>query len=64
MYSIIGKDGNAFAIIEYVMQAMRICGKTQKEIDDYKKAAMHSTYSNLLVVSEEMCQSLNELNKR
>lgn len=64
MYSIIGTDGNAFAIIGYVMQSMRTCGKTQAEIDNYRKAAIRSTYSNLIVVSEEMCRSLNELTKQ
>ena len=64
MYSIIGVDGNAFAVMGYVMQAMRTCGKTRAEIENYRKAAMRSTYNNLIVVSEEMCRSLNELTKQ
>ena len=64
MYSIIGVDGNAFAVMGYVIGAMRLSGRTQAEIDDYKKRATSSTYENLLSVSEEMCEMLNELNGR
>lgn len=60
MYTIVGVDGNAFAIIGYVINAMRICGKTREEIERYKAEAIKSDYNNLLVVSEDMCQALNE----
>ncbi len=59
MYTLLGVNGNAFAIMGYVINAMRACGKTQGEINKYKEEAMKSDYNNLLVVSENMCRRLS-----
>lgn len=58
-YSLVGVDGNAYAIMVYVTCAMRECGKTMVEIDDYIKQAKSSDYNHL--VSEDMCDELNKI---
>jgi len=60
-YSLVGINGNAFAIMDYVIEAMRECNKTEKEILQYKEEAMSSDYNNLLYVSADMIEELNEL---
>lgn len=46
------KDGNAFAILEYVAQCMRHKGKSKKDVDLYFKRAKSSDYPHLLYVSQ------------
>lgn len=45
---LIGKDGNAFAIIGSVTQAMKKAKIPNEEIAEFKKAAMGGDYNNLL----------------
>ena len=61
-YTIVGVDGNAFAVIGYVRNAMKRCKKSKEGIDAYSKDAMSSDYNHLLCVSEEMCEKLNNEN--
>lgn len=43
-----GKDGNAFAIISRVRQAMRRAGATKEEVDNFISEATSGDYDNLL----------------
>lgn len=45
---LIGRDGNAFAIMGRVTMAMRKAGISKEEIDAYQKESMSSDYDNLL----------------
>jgi hypothetical protein len=49
--SLIGKDGNAFAILGAVAKAMRKAGVGASEIDAYQKQAMSGDYNHLLRVT-------------
>lgn len=59
-YSLVGVDGNAFAVMGYVQRAMRQAGKTQEEIRAYLDEAQSSDYDHLLAVSSEMVEKLND----
>lgn len=61
VYSLIGIDGNAYAVMAYVTEAMRAEGKSNAEIDKYLIDAKSGDYSKLLSVSIDM---INELNKQ
>jgi hypothetical protein len=43
-----GNDGNAFAIIGKVSQALRRSGVPKEEIDQYRKESMSGDYNHLL----------------
>ena len=58
-YSLLGVDGNAFAVIGYVVNAMHECGKSKKETELYFAAAKNSDYNHLLSVSADMIRLLN-----
>lgn len=58
-YSLIGIDGNAYAVMAYVAKAMRTEGKTEVEVNSYLERAKSGDYDNLLRVSMEMCDKLN-----
>lgn len=58
-YDLVGVDGNAFAIMGYVVGAMRKEHFTKEEIKDYQKRAMASDYDNLLRVSVEQIDMVN-----
>jgi hypothetical protein len=45
---LIGKDGNAFAIMGAVQRALRKAGASKEEINQYLKEAMSGDYDNLL----------------
>ncbi len=60
-YNLVGVDGNAFAVMGYVRNAMRAEGFSRKEIEDYTKDAMSSDYSHLISVS---CDMVDECNSR
>jgi hypothetical protein len=45
---LIGKDGNAFAIMGAVQRALRKAGAPKEEINQYLKDAMSGDYDNLL----------------
>ena len=60
-YSLVGIDGNAFAIMSYVSKAMKAEGQDKEQIDAYFNNARYGTYEHLLCVSVEMIDFLNEL---
>lgn len=60
-YDLVGVDGNAFAVIGYVLKAMRECKMSKEEQSDYQTKAMSGDYDNLLAVSVEMIDKCNEI---
>ena len=59
-YTLVGVDGNAYAIMGYVRIAMRRAGMSKEDIDVYTKDATSSDYNHLLVVSCEMIDKVND----
>lgn len=49
--SLVGEDGNAFAIMGRVVQALKRNGVTQEECDTYYKEATSGDYNHLLQVT-------------
>lgn len=60
-YTLVGVDGNAYAIMGYVRTAMKRAKMTKEDIDAYIKDATSSDYNHLLVVSCEMIDKVNEI---
>lgn len=60
-YTLVGVDGNAFAVMGYVRSAMKHAKMTKEDIDAYTKDATSSDYNHLLVVSCEMIDKVNEV---
>ena len=48
---LIGQDGNAFAIMANVKQALKRAGADKEYIDEYLKEATSGDYNHLLTVS-------------
>ena len=61
-YDLVGVDGNAFAVMGYVLNAMRECKMSKEEQSDYQTEAMSGDYDNLLAVSVKMIDKCNEIN--
>lgn len=67
-YTLVGCDGNAFAVMGYVINAIRESGKilarqhvlTDGNIANYKALAMSGDYNNLLAVSMEVLEDIND----
>lgn len=59
-YTLVGVDGNAYAIMGYVRTAMKRAKMTKEDIDAYIKDATSSDYNHLLVVSCEMIDKVND----
>ena len=60
-YDLVGVDGNAFAVMGYVSNAMRRSGFSKKEEEDeYLADAQSSDYHHLLCVSCQMVEKVNE----
>lgn len=59
-YSLVGIDGNAYAIMGYVTKCMKAEGMDQEDIDNYRANAMSSNYDHLFCVSCEMIDFLND----
>ena len=59
-YSLVGVDGNAYAIMGNVRRWMRREGYSREEQDAYMKDATSSDYNHLLSVSVQMVDKLNE----
>lgn len=59
-YSLVGIDGNAFAVMGYVKKAMETEGRTKEQIEQYTGEAQQSDYRNLLVVSQTVVDVLNK----
>ena len=60
-YDLVGVDGNAFAVMVYVLKAMKECKMSKEEQSDYQTKAMSGDYNNLLVVSIEMIDICNKI---
>jgi hypothetical protein len=52
---LIGKDGNAFAILGKVKKAMKNHGCNKEYIDQYLEEAMNGDYDHLLRVTMKYC---------
>ena len=59
-YSLVGVDGNAFYVMAYVIRAMKREKADKAAIEAYEKSAMSGDYDNLLAVSVEAIDKLNE----
>lgn len=59
-YTLVGVDGNAYAIIGYVINAMKREHFTKDEIDAYIKDATSSDYTHLICVSIIQIDYCNE----
>lgn len=62
-YSLVGIDGNAYAVMGYVKRAMIQEGASKEDIQSYLDDAMSSDYSHLIAVSADMVDKLNEGSK-
>lgn len=62
-YTLVGVDGNAYAVMAYVRNAMQKEGKSNEEINNYLKDAQSDDYHHLIAVSVEMCEKLNGKNE-
>lgn len=58
-YTLVGIDGNAFSIMGFVARIMRQHGHSRDEIEQYRKEAMSSDYNNLLCISMDMVDMIN-----
>jgi len=61
MYTLVGVNENAFAIMGYTQQAMRECGKTPVEVKAYQTEVMNGNYEELIVASVDILEDLNML---
>lgn len=59
IYSLVGVDSNAYAIMGYVCNAMRENGMAKSEVDTYLSEATSGDYGRLLAVSARMVERLN-----
>ena len=59
-YNLVGVDGNAFAVMGYVVQCMKKENMTAEEIKAYRDKAMSDDYNNLLATSFDMIEQLND----
>ena len=60
MYSLVGVDGNAFAIMGYTAKAMRRADFSKEEIDKMYEEAKSSDYDNLICVCAGYIDKVNE----
>ena len=60
-YTLVGQDGNAFALMGYTSRCMKECG-LRDEIDEMRERAMSGDYYNLIRVCDEYIQRCNEIN--
>ena len=59
-YSLVGQDGNAFALMGYTARCMKECG-LRDEIDEMRERATESDYNNLIRVCDEYVQRCNDI---
>lgn len=59
-YTLVGVDGNAYAIMGYTSKAMKRAGFTKEEVDHMYKEATSGDYSNLICVCDEYIDKVNE----
>lgn len=60
MYSLVGVNGNAYALMGYTQRAMRENGFEKTDVDKMLKDAMSSDYNNLIRVCDSYIQKINE----
>lgn len=60
-YDLVGVDGNAFAIMAYVLNAMKECGCNKTDQAIYVENAKSGDYDHLLAVSIEMIDKCNDI---
>ena len=60
-YDLVGVDGNAFSVMDYVLKAMKECKMSKGEQLYYQIKATSSDYNNLLAVSIEMIDICNKI---
>ena len=58
-YSLIGVDGNAFAIIGYTQRALKRAGLFDK-VSEMREKAMSGDYSNVITTCDEYLDMANE----
>lgn len=61
MYSLIGINGNAFAVLVYVVDAMNECGFFKNEVTEFYENASIKDYNHLLLASIEMLEKCNSI---
>ena len=67
-YTLVGCDGNAFAVMGYVINAIRESGKlvgrpqclTDSNIENYRTLATSGNYDELLCISMQTLEDINE----
>ena len=59
-YSLVGQDGNAYALMFYLKKAMKECGRTNEQIAEVMEKAKSGDYNNLIMVLDAELQKLNE----
>ena len=59
-YSLIGVDGNAYAIMGYTMNAMKSADFTEDDINTMISDAKSSTYNHLICVCDSWISKVNE----
>lgn len=60
VYSLFGLDGNAYSIMRYVAGAMSLEKYSIEDIKAYREKAMSKDYDNLLQVSLDMIDEINQ----
>ena len=61
-YSLVGVNGNIFAVIGYVMGCMQYERYSKKDVDEfYKKATSAYNYEQALRISNEQIEELNHM---
>ena len=59
-FTLVGVDGNAYAVMGYVQRAMRAANMSKEDQDAYLEDAMSSDYNHRLCVSIDMIEKVNE----
>lgn len=62
MYSLVGINGNAHAIMGYVTRVMKANRYSKERMDEYVNQAMSGDYYSLIQLSLKELDILNELN--
>lgn len=59
-YTLVGVDGNAFAILAYTQKAMRECKFSKEQIEKMRVEATTSNHDNLICVCMDYLEKCNE----
>jgi hypothetical protein len=59
MFSLVGVDGNAFAIMAYTKKSMESCGFGKTHVSEMLEKAKSGDYNNLIAVCDEYIQLCN-----